>query len=294
MHSAATILQFLINGIGIGCIYGLVAIGFAVIFNASGIVNFAQGAFVMLGGILTFVLYKSGYFPLWLCAVFSVLATAAIGAAFQFLIVRPLFNRRTALFMMILATLAVAVILENAVLHLVGDQSFSFPAFTPGPPYRWGGIAVDRQMIWIIVSSLVLVGLLVALYRFTLVGKAMKACAINPQVASILSIPVDRMLIYSFALSAALGAIAGILITPTQYTAYHIAVPFSVNGFVAALIGGLGNPVGAFAGGLIVGLLQSCSVLFFSAAYKEVVTFSALLLFLFLRPDGLFGSLVED
>jgi branched-chain amino acid transport system permease protein len=102
------------------------------------------------------------------------------------------------------------------------------------------------------------------------------------------------MLVYSFAMSAALGAIAGVLITPTQYTAYHVAVPFSVNGFVAALIGGLGNPVGAFFGGLFVGLLQSYSVLFFSAGYKEVVTFSVLLIFLFIRPGGLFGSLVED
>jgi branched-chain amino acid transport system permease protein len=290
----STILQFLVNGVGTGCIYGLVAIGFAVIFNASGIVNFAQGAFVMLGGIITYVFFKTGYLPLWACALLSVVITAAIGAIFQILIVRPLFKRRTPIFMMILATLAVAVILENVVLHLVGDQSFSFPPFSPGPPFKWAGVVIDRQMIWIVSSSIVLVGGLVALYRFTIVGKAMKACAINPQVASILSIPVQRMLIYSFALSAALGAVAGILITPTQYTAYHIAVPFSVNGFVAALIGGLGNPAGAFVGGIVVGLLQSYSVLFFSAGYKEVVTFSLLLVFLFIRPGGLFGSLVED
>jgi branched-chain amino acid transport system permease protein len=293
MPSVTTLLQFLVNGVGIGCIYGLVGIGFAVIFNSSGIVNFAQGAFVMLGGILAYLLFKAGM-PLWVAGILAVLATALLGAAIQLLIVQPLFKRRSALFMMILATLAIAVIIENAVLHLVGDQSFSFPGFTPGPPFSWAGVAIDRQMIWIVLVSITLVGLLIALYRYTLIGKAMKACAINPQVASILAIPVERMLIYSFAMSAALGAIAGILITPTQYTAYHIAVPFSVNGFVAALIGGLGNPVGAFVGGIIVGLLQSYSVLFFSAGYKEVVTFSALLVFLFMRPGGLFGSLVED
>jgi branched-chain amino acid transport system permease protein len=291
--SVTTILQFLVNGLGTGCIYGLVAIGFAVIFNSSGIVNFAQGAFVMLGGVLTYVFLNAGL-SLWLSGVLAVVATGLLGAAIQFFVVRPLFKRRTALFMMILATLAIAVIIENVVLHLVGDQSFSFPGFTPGPPFNWGGVAIDRQMIWIVVVSIGLVGLLIALYRYTLLGKAMKACAVNPQVASILAIPVQRMLVYSFAMSAALGAVAGVLITPTQYTAYHVAVPFSVNGFVAALIGGLGNPVGAFVGGLIVGLLQSYSVLFFSAGYKEVVTFSALLLFLFMRPGGLFGSLVED
>src|SRR5258707_7842166 len=121
-----------------------------------------------------------------------------MGALSQFLRVRPLSTGRTRLFMMILATLAVAVILENAVLHLVGDQSFSFPSFSPGPPFKWGGVALDRQMIWIITSTVVLAGLLVALYRYTLVGKAMKACAISPQVASILSIPAQRMLVYSF------------------------------------------------------------------------------------------------
>jgi branched-chain amino acid transport system permease protein len=293
MPNLTTILQFLVNGIGIGCIYGLVAIGFAVIFNSSGIVNFAQGAFVMLGGMMTYVFYRGGV-PLWLGGVLAIATTALLGAAIQLFVVQPLFKRRTALFMMILATLAIAVIIENAVLHLVGDQSFSFPGFTPGPPFNWGGAAVDRQMIWIVAVSMTLVALLIALYRYTLVGKAMRACAVNPQVASILAIPVQRMLIYSFAMSAALGAIAGILITPTQYTAYHVAVPFSVNGFVAALIGGLGNPVGAFVGGLIVGLLQSYSVLFFSAGYKEVVTFTALLFFLFMRPGGLFSSLVED
>src|SRR5713226_4716064 len=116
MPDAAYLGQTLVNGLSVGCIYGLIGIGFSVIFNASGIVNFAQGAFVMLGGIFTYVTFKAGYFPLWLCALISVAATAAIGAVFQILIIQPLFKRRTALFMMILATLAIAVILENAVL----------------------------------------------------------------------------------------------------------------------------------------------------------------------------------
>src|SRR5215204_2259183 len=112
MFSVNTILQFLVNGIGIGCIYGLVAIGFAVIFNSSGIVNFAQGAFVMLGGVATYVLFKAGL-PLWLSGSLAVVGTGLLGAAIQLLIVQPLFKRRTALFMMILATLAIAVIIEN-------------------------------------------------------------------------------------------------------------------------------------------------------------------------------------
>jgi branched-chain amino acid transport system permease protein len=122
----------------------------------------------------------------------------------------------------------------------------------------------------------------------------MRACAINPEVASMLAIPVERMLSYSFALSAALGAVGGILITPTQYTAYHIGVPMGVNGFIAAILGGLGNPGGAFVGGIMLGVLQSYAVLFFDAGYKEIVAFSVLLLFMYVLPAGIFGSLVED
>ncbi len=294
MYDTATIFQFLVSGVGAGCIYGLVAIGFAVIFNASGIINFAQGAFVMLGGVLTHVIYKSGYVPLALAALLAVVLTAIVGAAFQLVIIRPLYRRRTALFIMILATLALSIIVENVVLHLVGDQPLSFPSFTPGDPLHFGAVVIDRQIFWMVGGSLFLVLMLSLLYRFTLLGKAMKACAINPEVASLLAVPVQRMIAYSFALSAALGALGGILITPTQYTAYYIAVPFSVNGFIAAIVGGLGNPLGAFVGGVILGVLQSLAVLFFDAGYKEIVAFSVLLLFLFLRPAGLFGSLVED
>jgi len=294
MYDLGAILQFAVSGLGAGCIYGLVAIGFAVIFNASGIVNFAQGAFVMLGGVLTYVLFNSVRLPLPIAAISAVALTAAFGACFQLLIIRPLHRRRTPVFIMMLATLALSILVENMVLHTVGDRPLSFPSFTPGDPLHLGLVVIDRQILWMVGGSLFLVVVLRLVYGFTLFGKAMKACAINPEAASTLAIPVQRMIAYSFALSAALGAIGGILITPTQYTAYHITVPFSVSGFIAAIVGGLGNPLGAFVGGVILGVLQSFAVLFFSAGYKDIVAFSVLLLFLFLRPAGLFGSLVEE
>jgi branched-chain amino acid transport system permease protein len=287
------VLQFMISGIASGCVFGLVGIGFAVIFNASGIVNFGQGAFVMLGGILTYVLYKAAV-PLAAAALVAVLLTALVGAAFELAIIRPLFRRKTPLFVMILATLAFSVVAENVVLHAVSDQPLNFPAFTPGDPYVVGGVAIARQVFWVIGASLLLVLALGLVYRLTLFGKAMRACAVNPEVASLLAIPVERMLSYSFALSAALGAIGGILITPLQYTAYHISVPIGVNGFIAAILGGLGNPGGAFVGGIVLGVLQAYAVLFFDAGYKEIVAFSVLLAFMYALPGGLFGSLVED
>jgi len=294
MYDLTTILQFLVSGLGAGCIYGLVAIGFAVIFNASGIVNFAQGAFVMLGGMVTAVFYQNIHLPLAIAAVLAVVLTAFLGAAFQLLIISPLQHRRTAVFIMMLATLALSIVVENTVLHAVGDQPLSFPSFTPGEPFRLGSVVIDRQIVWMVAGSLLLVITLQLVYSFTLFGKAMKACAINSEVASLLAIPVRKMTTYSFALSAALGAIGGVLITPTQYTAYYITVPFSVSGFVAAVIGGLGNPLGAFVGGVMLGVLQSFAVLFFPSGYKDILAFSLLLVFLFFRPAGLFRSLVED
>lgn len=293
MYDVTTLVQFLVSGVALGCIFGLVAIGFSVIFNASGIVNFAQGSFVMLGGILTYVTYKAGI-PLPVAAVLAVLLTGVIGAGLELFVIRPLFRRQTPLFVMILATLAFAIICENVVLHAVSDQPLSFPSFTPGEPINLSGVVIDQQIFWIIGTSLMLVLALGLVYRFTLFGKAMRACAINPEVARILAIPVERMLSYSFALSAALGAVGGVLITPTQYTAYHIAIPIGVSGFIAAIIGGLGNPGGAFIGGLVLGVVQSFAILFFDAGYKEIVAFSVLLVVMYLVPNGLFGLLVED
>jgi branched-chain amino acid transport system permease protein len=148
--------------------------------------------------------------------------------------------------------------------------------------------------VWVVGGALALVVALAAFYRRTLTGKAMRACAVNREVAALLAIPVERMLAYAFALSAGLGAAAGVLITPTQYTAFHVALPYGISGFVAAVLGGFGNATGAFVGGLLLGVLESLAVVFVASGYKDVVTFTVLLAILFFKPTGLFGSLVEE
>lgn len=287
-------LQFLVSGLSVGCVYGLVAIGFSVIYNSSGIVNFAQGVFVMLGGTLTYVFYARFGMPLWIAILASIVLCAVIGMTFEVLIIKPLWKRHTSLFIMMLATLALGVIAENVVLHTVGDEAYSFPAFSSGTPLRIFGTSIALQTFWMGGISILLVALLNMLYRNTLIGKAMRACAVDRSVAPLLGIKVDRILTYSFGLSAALGAIGGVLITPAQYTAYYIGMTYSVMGFIAAIIGGLGNPTGAFMGGIILGVLQSFAILFFDAGYKDVIAFSILLVFLLIKPSGLFSSYVED
>jgi branched-chain amino acid transport system permease protein len=282
--------QIALSGIGIGCIYGLIGIGFCVIYNASGIVNFAQGAFVMLGGMITHTMLHRYGVPMIVSAVISIAFVAAVGIVIERLVVRPLWNRNATMFVMILATLAAQIVIERSTLIVAGDQPRTLPVFTDRPPLMLGGLAVSYQFLWIVAASLATVAALALFFKTTLVGKAMRACAINREAAALQGIPVSRMLALSFALSAALGAIAGILITPTQYTAFNVGVPFAINGFIAAIVGGFGRPLGAFIGGIMLGLAQAIAIVVFGAGFKNVAALSVLLLFLFVRPSGIFGS----
>lgn len=293
MYNFATLLQFFISGVSVGCVYGLVGVGFTVIYNASGIVNFAQGGFVMLGGMVTYVLFSLAGLPLALAALLATIFVGALGYGIEVAVIRPMRAQLAPVFVLILATLALQVIIENVTLHAIDDQPHVLPAFTAGNPLHILGATVGLQTLWVVGISLVTVLALDLLYRRTLLGKAMRACAINPEMAQVLGIRVERLTALSFALSAALGAVAGILITPTQYTAFYIGLSFAISGFVAAILGGLGNAGGAFIGGIVLGILQAAGVIFIDAAYKNVVAFSLLLLLLFVRPRGLFGSLIE-
>jgi branched-chain amino acid transport system permease protein len=282
--------QTLVNGISVGCIYGLIGIGFCVIYNASGIVNFAQGAFVMLGGMITYVLLTTFHLPIFVAGAIATVAVALLGVLIERLVVRPLWDRNATMFVMILATLAAQIVIERTTLILVGDQPKSIPVFTDLPPIRIGGVSIGYQTLWIIGVSLVLIALLALFFKKTLVGRAMRACSINREAAALQGISVSRMLALSFALSAALGAIAGILLTPTQFTAFNVGTPFAISGFIAAIVGGFGRPFGAFLGGIALGLAQALAVFGLGSGLKNVAALSVLLIFLFLRPSGILGA----
>ena len=290
MPDAAYLAQTLVNGLSVGCIYGLIGIGFCVIYNASGIVNFAQGAFVMLGGMVTFVLLTSLGIPMILAGALATVAVALLGVVIERLVVRPLWDRHASMFVMILATLAAQIVIERATLIAVGDQPKSIPVFTDLAPLRIGGVAIGYQIIWIIASSLLLIGALALFFQKTLVGRAMRACSINREAAALQGIPVSRMLALSFAVSAALGAIAGILVTPTQFTAFNVGTPFAISGFIAAIVGGFGRPFGAFLGGIALGLAQALAVFALGSGLKNVAALAVLLVFLFFRPSGILSA----
>ena len=287
---ATFVLQTVISGIGTGIIYGLIGIGFCVIYNASGIVNFAQGMFVMLGGMVTHALLTRAWLSPLLAIPLAVVVCAALGIAVDRLVVQPLWRRNATMFVMILATLAAQIVVERITLLVAGDQPRTFSGFTTAAPWKIGGIAISPQLVWIAGASLLLVAALALFFAHTRTGRAMRACAINREAAALQGIPVSRMLALSFALSAALGAIAGILITPTQYTAFNVGVPFAISGFIAAILGGFGNAAGAFAGGIMLGVAQALAIVVFGAGFKNVAALSILLIFLLARPQGLFGK----
>ena len=289
MPDAAYLAQTLVNGLSVGCIYGLIGIGFCVIYNASGIVNFAQGAFVMLGGMVTFALLTSFGMPMIVAGALATVAVAILGVVIERLVVRPLWDRNATMFVIILATLAAQIVIERATLIAVGDQPKSIPIFTDLPPIRIAGVAIGYQILWIIGTSLLLIALLALFFQKTLVGRAMRACSINREAAALQGIPVSRMLALSFALSAALGAIAGILVTPTQFTAFNVGTPFAIAGFIAAIVGGFGRPFGAFLGGIALGLAQALAVFALGSGLKNVAALAVLLVFLFFRPSGILG-----
>lgn len=290
MDNMHLVLQSLISGISIGCVYGLIGIGFCVIYNASGIVNFAQGAFVMLGGMVTYVLIERFQMPYVVAALGAIVVTGFVGACVERLVVRPLWNRSAPMFVMILATLAAQIVIERLTYMLVDDQPKTLPAFSDLPPIMLGGVAINFQSLWIMAGSVLIVVALGLFFKATRTGKAMRAVSINAEAAALQGIPVSLMLTLAFVLSAMLGALAGILLTPTQYTAFNMGVPFAISGFIAAIIGGFGRPLGAFLGGIALGVIQAMAILGLGAGFKNVAALSLLLLFLFVRPSGLLGS----
>jgi branched-chain amino acid transport system permease protein len=291
MPSMVELVQSLVSGVGIGLVYGLVAIGFCVIYNASGIVNFAQGVFVMLGGMFTHALLIQLGWPVAVSAFASIVLVAIVGVLVQIVIISPMWKRKAPLFAIILATLAVQLLIEQVIILTMGDQPRTYPNFTLGGPLKLGPIAVDYQLFWVLGCGALMVVALELFFNKTRVGRALRACAQNREAAALLGIPVGSMLMLSFALSAALGAAAGILITPTQYTAWSVGGPFGINGFIAAIIGGFGSAPAALIGGVLLGVVQSEAIVFFGAGFKNVVALTVLLVVLLFFPRGVFHGL---
>lgn len=282
----AEFLQFLFSGLTIGAIYALVALGFTLIYNASDVINFAQGEFVMIGGMVTFFLTAAGV-PIPLAAVMAVAAAILVGVALHSFAIEP--ARGATAVTLIIITIGASILLRG-VAAMVFDKNFhSYPAFAGSEPIEIGGATVLPQSLIVLAGVAVIVTALWLLMSRTLIGKAMLATAANKLAARLVGINTARIIGVSFAISAAIGAIGGVLVTPITLTNYDVGTLLALKGFAAAMLGGMGHPVGAVIGGLAVGLLESFGAGYLSSLYKDAIAFIVILLILFVMPQGLFG-----
>jgi branched-chain amino acid transport system permease protein len=284
-------LQFLSSGLTVGAVYALVALGFTLIYTASDVVNFAQGEFVMLGGMVTVFLIATGL-PLPLAALLAVLVTVLVGLALHALAIRP--ARGASAVTLIIITIGASIALRGLAQVLFGKEFHKLPAFSGENPVAVLGATILPQSFWVMGGAAVIVVLLWALINRTLTGKALVATAQNRLAARLVGIDTDRMVALAFAVSAAIGAVAGILAAPITFTSYDVGTMLALKGFAAAMLGGIGAPVGAVVGGLCLGLLEAMAAGYLSSTYKDATAFLVILVVLFALPQGLFGKAVRE
>ena len=280
-------LQFLFSGITVGAIYGLVGLGFSIIYNASHVINFAQGEFVMLGGMSTVFLIGLGL-PMPLAILLAIAFTAVAGLALEKFAIEP--AKDASIITLIIITIGASIFLRGAAQVAWGRNFHSMPSFSGNDPILIGGASILPQSLWVLGGTIFIVIVLVWFFNRTMTGKAMVASAHNPVAARLAGINAKFILLLSFGLSAMLGGVAGILIAPISLTYPGVGIMLGLKGFCAAILGGFGKPMGAVLGGLIVGISEAMTAGYISSAYKDAVAFIIILVVLFFLPRGLFGK----
>ena len=280
--------QYLIAGMTYGTIYAIVGIGFNIIYNTTGIINFAQGEFVMLGGMIAVTLHS--FLPLPLAIAGAVVITMAIGGLIEMTFIRWLV--KPSVLRMIIITIGISILVREAAQHLWGEGVRALPYFTGNEisAIEIRGVRLSPQVLWALGTSAVVVILLNLFFQYTMLGREMRACAANRDAAALCGIPTKNMVTLSFVVSAGIGALAGCVVCPITQTQYSIGTGLAIKGFTVAILGGLGNSMAAVGAGFILGILESFSIWVMPTAYKDAISITILLAMLFIRPSGLFGS----
>ncbi|HEY8343459.1 MAG TPA: branched-chain amino acid ABC transporter permease [Calditerricola sp.] len=281
------LIQFLITGLIIGSTYAVVAVGFVTIYSVSRVINLAQGEFVMLGGLTVYTLLTAGL-PLWLSALVTIVLVAAFGLLIEWGLVRR--ARGADELSLIILTIGVAIFVRGTASIVWGKEPVKVAPFTGDEPVMVGGVPIAPQSFWVVGTIFVVVVLLYLFMEHTLIGKSFQACAANRTAARLMGIWPARMSALSFVISGALGAVAGIVISPLIYPAYDIGLMLGIKGFSAAILGGLGSAAGAVVGGLVMGVIEALGAGYISSGWKDAIVFAAVLLALLVRPQGLLGE----
>lgn len=288
MDIADQIAQYLVSGLSTGAIYALIGIGFAIIYNSTEIINFAQGEIVMLGGMFTLMYLNALHLPLPVAILCAVVSATLVGVLFERLTIRPL--KSPTPLALIIITIGGSILIRGIAMLLGGKDTHAIPAFSGSEPITIASATILPQHLWIFALTAIAIAANKLFFQYTITGKAMRACAVNRRAAGLVGIDVKRMVFFSFAISGSLGSLAGIIVAPLTMTSYDVGIMLGLKGFCAAIIGGLSGGLGTVLGGLILGVLESLGAGLISSGYKDAIAFIILLLILFIRPQGLFGK----
>ena len=286
------VLQLLFQGVGIGAVYALVALGFVLIFRATNVVNFAQGEFSMVAAYLMVVFAVDLGWPYWLSFLIALGGMALLGAIFNLGVYYPL-RHRTYL-PVIISTIGASILLANSTLALYGPQPQVLQGWFDTPGIQLGGVYLDSQYLLIIAVTIVLVGFNYWFFEHTLLGKKLQATSQDKDMARLLGIPVALMISITFVYSAVLGGLAGVLVGPILFVSIGMGSIIALKAFAATIIGGFGDVTGAIVGGLLLGVIESLAAYHISVPYKDAYAFLALFIFLLFRPSGIFGEKVSE
>jgi branched-chain amino acid transport system permease protein len=285
--TAVQVWQFFLSGLTTGGTYALIALGFSLVYNATGVINFAQGEFVMLGGMITAAAMSAWNLPLWLAALIAVAITTLVGLILDRAAIRP--ARNASVVVLIIITVGASIFIKGLASIIWGPDERPLPPFTGQSPIDLFGATITPQSLWVLGATLVCAVAMWIMFEYTTVGKAMRACAINPHAARLCGIELSRMISWSFGLAAAIGAVAGIVLAPITMAQYNVGMMLGLKGFCAAILGGLGNALGGILGGLILGVLEALGAGLISSQYKDAMAFIVLIAVLLIKPSGLLG-----
>jgi branched-chain amino acid transport system permease protein len=283
------VLQLVISGIAQGCIYGLIALGFVLIYKATETVSFAQGELMMLGAFCGLSLVTVLGLPFWLAAVATVALMAVFGLLVERAIIRPILGQPA--FSIVMLTIGIGYIARGAITMVpnIGTDTHVLPVPYKGELLKLGALTLDVEQLVVIAATAVLCALLFALFRYTRIGIAMQASSQNQLAAYYMGIPVQRLNGLAWALAAGVAAIAGLLLAPITFVHANMGL-IGLKAFPAAVVGGFGSLPGAIVGGLVIGLVESLSGFFLPEGFKDIAAYVVVLLMLMVRPNGLFGE----
>lgn len=280
--------QTFFAALSIGSMYALVAVGVTLIYSATRIINFAQGEFVMLGGMIMVSLHGERGWPIWAAVPVTLVITALVAALLGLVSFRP--GRQGALITVLIITIGASMAISGTAFHVWDGDVHRFAPFSGDAPLQILGAAVAPQTLWIFGVAVVSIGALFLFLQHTLWGKAMRACAIDRDAAALMGIRVGPTVLLSFVLAGLLGCVAGIVITPLTMVDYSGGMLLAIKGFSAAMLGGMGNVAGAVLGSIVFAVLEAFAATFISSTVKELITFVVIILVLMFLPNGLLGG----